>query len=308
MEKVSNLLVYEWNAWDGFLVSHLVGEDRRFRANYEDGPDDLGDAITDDVDAVLMQVNLSLPSAFPANRFALLRYFHSMALPVLNGNAVNITKRYLHGVLDRARIASAQADRSGDPDEMLFVKSNLNWGGEPEQRLPESAQANYPAEIACARIARHDGYYCARRKDIGVDVWSDDTVVVERYITNPEDSFYRVYGFGESVAVVKAHSDAQLKKICGSPRDTNATYSRREILSKDLGLPQDLQGVLARFLSQTSLQYFCLDIVHDLERAYIVDLNLTPYSGWSSQTARICQFLIDGFGEFLHQSKRARAG
>lgn len=304
MEKISNLLVYEWNAWDGFLVSHLVDEDQRFQASFEDRPDALHSAMTDDIDAVLLQINLSLPSAIPRNRSGFLEYCRSRTILVLNGKVENITKRHLHHLLDDAGITSAKAELAGDPEEALFVKSTLNCGGEPEHRLPASVRDSYQADIAGARIVKHDEYYFARRKHIDRDVWGDNSVVVERYITNPDNSFYRVYGFGDSIIVVTAHSDALIKKLSGCERDTNIMFSRSKIMSADLRLPQNLQSVLVRFLKKIPLQYFCLDIVHDNEQAYIIDLNLTPYSGRSSQNYEVCQFLIEGFGNLLRQTER----
>jgi hypothetical protein len=52
------------------------------------------------------------------------------------------------------------------------------------------------------------------------------------------------------------------------------------------------------------LAYFCLDLVHDGQRHYIIDLNLTPYSDPRRQTAEIREFLIRGAERFVRRAAR----
>ena len=123
--RLNTVLVYHWNAWDGFLVSHLVAEECCVPASYEDDYRVLELKIHNGIQAVLWQMDMSVPGAFPRNRQLIIKYLENRGLLVLNSGIVDITKVELHNMLQRAGLPSAKADRYGHPNERLFVKSNF---------------------------------------------------------------------------------------------------------------------------------------------------------------------------------------
>ena len=48
-----------------------------------------------------------------------------------------------------------------------------------------------------------------------------------------------------------------------------------------------------------ALDYFCLDIVHDTNEFFIIDLNLTPWSGVQEQSKDATEFLCQGANSYL---------
>ncbi len=289
----ANILVYEWEAWEGFLISHLVADYCRIPAAYEDTEQTVARYLSPNIKAVLLQINLSRQAGFPRQRQDLIACLKDRRIKVLNEQVTDITKANLHRLLAAAGINSVRADIDGDPDEPLFVKSNLNYGGEVEQRLPAAVRSTLFGE-GQRRITAYDQYYRTSRAKLDPAIWRDESVVIERYISNSEDSFYRVYGFGDSLVVVKAHNNKLIKKISGDQRDHNLFIRGDDLASLSAELPGNLQTLLLAFLNNIEVDYFCLDIVHDTENFYIVDMNTTPYSGTGRQVAKACDFLCQG--------------
>lgn len=290
-----SVAVYEWQAWDSFLVSHLVDAAGRVTASYDDPPDVLARALDAGADAVLPQINLSHGARFPHRRAAILDYCRGRGAVVLNASIGDIRKRTLHALLAGAGLPTAAAAPEGDGDEWLFVKSNLNSGGRPETRWLGGEPALGPRE-----------YYRTQRKAIRPEVWADERLVVERYVDNPVGSFYRVYRFGDAVVVVKGHSRSLIKKLSGHPDDVNHPYWLHDVVAGNTHLPDGLGATLSRFFATIPLEYGCLDIVHDLTDYYVVDLNPTPYSGVDEENAAMVAFLQEGAGRHLEARRASR--
>ena len=301
MSRLDCILVYEWQAWKGFLISHLVADYCHVQAAYEDDFSALERWLTPNIRAVLPQVNLSHSRLFPQQRAALFQQLKQRNILLLNAEVEDISKRHLHAMLARAGLRSARALPEGAPQQRLFVKSNLNWGGAAEQRLPPALQAQF-ALPASGLIQNWDGYYTALREEIAPALWRQSDLVIENYIENADNSFFRVYGFGEALVVVKAHSNALIKKLSGHPADKNYLLERRQLLEGTSELDADLHNQIKGFVRACPLAYFCLDMVHDGTQHTIIDLNLTPWAGVKQQTTEAVDFLCHGAQEHIKRS------
>ncbi len=269
-------------------------------ATFDDDLSIIEAALSSEHEAVLFQINLSRSGYFPRHREAIVRGLMDRGLTVLNRSIDDITKHNLHRLLESVGLESAQASRQGEPDELLFVKANLNWGGEMDfGYLPKPLHGACHVQPEAARIPKHDGYYPATRHSIPEEVWADPSVVIERYIQNGEDSFFRVYRAGNAIVVVKAHSPGWIKKLCGHPNDLNYVLTVDEILSGETALPAGLQSLIKTFLDRTAIDYFCVDVVHDTSDYFVIDLNLTPSSGTKHEDAHIIECMRQGFSDAL---------
>ena len=293
MPKLSNVLVYEWQAWKGFLISHLIADYCRIEAAFDDELDDLENALSPNIKAVLLQINLSRSKYFPAKRAKLIKGLQDRGLLVLNHAVGDITKKNLHTLLGTVGISAAKATVEGNPEEFLFIKSNLNWGGVAEQRLPESIREKFDEPTGMS-IKKHDQYYLAQRQDLTPEHWQDESIVIEKYIVNRENSFYRIYAFGDALVIVKAHTIDLIKKISGDKNDINYFYNKEEIIQNKTSLPLNLNKILRQFVLNIPLDYFCLDVVHNINDYFIIDLNLTPWSGVQDQSQEATEFLCQG--------------
>ena len=93
----------------------------------------------------------------------------------------------------------------------------------------------------------------------------------------------------------------------GHRNDYNICVGIDELAQGAADLPQGLQDVLSRYAHHTGMDYFCLDVVHDLNNYYIIDLNLTPHSGDEDEAdAEGAYFLRLGM-KHLSRSKQRRA-
>ena len=192
----------------------------------------------------------------------------------------------------------SETTSSGPADEILFVKTNLNYGGDLERWLPPEHIAAVGLEpLISPDIGGAYYYKTVERGMLPEDIWSDPAIVVEKYIANFEDSFYRVYFSGERVVIVKAFAPGIIKKLSGDPRDTNFVTDLEHLKAgtDELSISTTLKLDVATFVEKTPVEFGCVDIVHDgHDRHFIVDLNLTPYAGKRVPDAFLIDFLRAG--------------
>jgi hypothetical protein len=118
--------------------------------------------------------------------------------------------------------------------------------------------------------------------------------VVEKYVANAEDSFYRVYFSGKRVIIVKAFAPRIIKKLSDDPRDTNFVSDLEHLAAgtDKLPLSRELKRDVATFVANTPVEFGSIDIVHDgHDQHYIIDLNLTPYAGTKAHDGFLTNFL-----------------
>lgn len=288
--------VLEWRAWDGFLLAHVLGDDAvRIETDpFREFPSDQFERVCDSVTTVCFQINLSVRGQLPLRIRDLTNRFVERGVYVVNGVVQDIRKSTLHRHLEAIGLPSLKAAPSGSPDEILFVKTDLNYGGELERWLPpESIAAGDLKHLISPDIGAHC-YKTVERGMLRQDVWTDPTIVVEKYVTNAADSFYRVYFSGKQIIIVKAYAPGIIKKLARDPRDTNFVTDLESLkaATDDLPISETLKRDVARFVEQTPVEFGCIDVVHDgQDQHYIIDLNLTPYAGTGVSDVYLADFL-----------------
>ncbi len=276
--------VLEWQAWAGFLLTHVLGK-RGVRVEtdpFRELPPEQFEHLCDSFKTVCFQINLSVRGRLPLRIRDLTRRFAERGVYVVNGLVQDIRKSTLHAHLEAIGLPSLKAAKSGAADEILFVKTDLNYGGDLERWLPpESIAAANLGHLISADISAYH-YRTVERGMIDESVWADASAVVERYVGNEEDSFYRAYFSGRRVVIVKAFAPGDIKKLSDDPRDTNFVTDLEHLKAgtDELPLSAALKRDVATFVERTPVEFGCVDIVHDgHDRHYVVDLNLTPYAG-----------------------------
>jgi hypothetical protein len=276
--------VLEWQAWTGFLLTHVLGADAvRIETDpFREFPPEEFDRICDSFTTICFQINLSVRHRLPLRIRDLTSRFLERDLYVVNGLVQDIRKSTLQAHLDAIGLASLKAAPSGPADEMLFVKTDLNYGGELERWLPpESIAAAGFEQLISTDIGAYR-YKAVQRGKLQESVWTDPAIVIEKYVTNDENSFYRVYFSGERVIIVKAFAPGIIKKLSDDPRNTNFVTDLEHLKAGTDNLPisATLKRDVATFVEDTPVEFGCIDMVHDgHDNHYIVDLNLTPYAG-----------------------------
>ena len=294
------IAVLDWQAWEGFLLRHVLGDDAvRIETDpFREFPSVEFDRLCDSFTTVCFQITLSVRHRLPLRIRDLTNRFVERGVYVVNGLVQDIRKSALHAHLEAIGLPSLKASPRGAADEILFVKTDLNYGGDLERWLPAE---NIAAGGFDHLISQEGGAYRYRtveRRMLQKDVWSDPAIVVERYVTNSEDSFYRVYFSGKQVIIVEAFAPRTIKKLSGDPRDTNYVTDLEHLKAgtdDHLELNANLKRTVATFVENTPVEFGSIDIVHDgQDNHYIIDLNLTPYAGTRTHDPFLTNFLRMG--------------
>jgi hypothetical protein len=291
--------VLEWRAWGGFLLTHVLGEHavRVETDPFREFPPAQFERVCDSFKIVCFQINLSVRGRLPLRARDLTARFAGRGVYVVNGLVQDIRKSTLHAHLEAIGLPSLKAARSGPSDEILFVKTDLNYGGELERELPpESRAAAGFEQLISAEVGAYR-YRTAAREALQESVWADAALVVERYVANDENSFYRVYFSGRQVIIVKAFAPGVIKKLSNDSRDTNFVTDLEHLKAgtDELPLSAALKRDVATFVEHTPVEFGCVDIVHDgRDSHYVVDLNLTPYAGSRPYDDFLDSFLRSG--------------
>ncbi len=292
--------VLEWRAWKGFLLNHVLREKAvQIEVDpFRELPSEEFDRICDSFTTVCFQINLSVRSRLPLRIRDLTDRFKERGIYVVNGLVQDIRKSTLHAHLEAIGLNSPRATQAGAADEMLFVKTNLNYGGDLERWLPPESIAAGGLEHLVSPVIRGAYYYqTLERKMLHAGMWTDPAIVIEKYVTNSENTFYRVYFSGQQVIIVKAFAPGVIKKLSSDPRDTNYVTDLEHMKAgKDrLGISATLKRDVTTFVDKTPVEFGCIDIVHDgNDNHYIIDLNLTPYAGNRGPEKFLIDFLRKG--------------
>jgi hypothetical protein len=294
--RQSLVAVLEWRAWDGFLLTNVLGGQAvRIETDpFREFPSAEFDHVCDSFSIVCFQINLSVRSQLPLRIRDLTNRFVERGLYVVNGLVQDIRKSTLHTHLEAIGLPSLKAARSGSADEILFVKTNLNYGGELERWLPlETIAATGLEQFISSDIGAYH-YKTVERGMLEESIWTDPAIVVEKYVTNDKDSFYRVYFSGKQVIIVEAFAPGIIKKLSGDPENTNFMVDLKSLKAgtDDLPMSATLKRDVVTFVEKTPVEFGCIDIVHDgNDNHYVVDLNLTPYAGNRGYDDRLDNFL-----------------
>ncbi|HST51369.1 MAG TPA: hypothetical protein VLJ61_05100 [Pyrinomonadaceae bacterium] len=276
--------ILEWQAWDGFLLKHVLGE-RAARIEtdpFREFPSEQFERLCDSFTTVCFQINLSVRGRLPLRARDLTNRFVERGIYVVNGLVQDIRKSTLHAHLEAIGLPSLKAARYGCSDEILFVKTALNYGGDLERWLPPESIAAVGLEHLISTDVGAYRYKTVERGMLQESVWTDEALVVEKYVANEENSFYRIYFSGNQVIIVKAFAPGIIKKLSNDPRDTNFVTDLEHLKAgtDELSISAALKRDVTAFVENTPVEFGCIDIVHDgHDKHYVVDLNLTPYAG-----------------------------
>jgi hypothetical protein len=294
-----SVAVLEWQAWKGFLLGHVLGDEAvRIETDpFQEFPSLEFERVCSSCATVCFQINLSVRSYLPLRIRDLTARFSERGVYVVNGLVQDVRKSTLHAHLEAIGLASLKAAPSGSADEILFVKTNLNYGGDLERWLPQEniSAAQFEHLISPEIGAYH--YKIAKRGMLPDKLWMDPSIVIEKYVTNTEDSFYRAYFSGKQVIIVEAFAPRIIKKLSGNSRDTNYVTDLEHLQAgtDELELSAALKRDVATFIERTPVEFGAIDIVHDgHDNYYVIDLNLTPYAGTRPHDPYLTIFLRSG--------------
>jgi hypothetical protein len=296
----SDICVYDWSGYEGSLLENVVPGARRIRAMIGQSPQRVARRLPRSMRLLIVHLDISDDAPFISNAQEFDRVMSERGIKVLNHLLPDIRKRTVQACCQSYGLPSVAAHENGDEDELLIVKTDLNSGGAREQQLSAGQKARFHLPASIGRLNGPSGYFVKRRGDLGADIWRDPDLVVERYMTNPQGRFYRVYCAGNAVVISEAYDEKLVKRMGGDIRRHNHRLWRRtEHLYWDCDGAATLSPALLRtagvFAHRFQLDYGAIDVVEsDAGEFHIVDVNKTPYWGDESQPG-LLEHLRQGF-------------
>jgi hypothetical protein len=291
------LVVYDRSTWQGFLLPTIAPNARRLEARIgEDPPRILRRLGATTPSTFVFHVDLTDSSRCPFGRSRLTNALTLRGWRVLNPAFTDVSKRFVQKVCRRAHLNVTAAGEAGDPNEVVIMKTNRNYGGKPEAALAPSTRARLRIAAEPVRDSPDHGYIVCTRKQVPAAVWKSPAFVVERYVENSRNFFYRAYLLDGHVALSEGEDPALVKTIGRAKRHRLVLFSfsvRRGVMGE---VPPDLAGAadaVSRFAAAARMDYGCLDVLWDGAGGfYIVDITTTPHWGREDEW-RILSFMSD---------------
>ncbi len=276
-----NTIIYSNVNLDGYLINHLLPKATCILADFEDTAQAIMMRLPAECENFVFHINLSDSSSFPLDRPNLVDTFSARNIRVINAQLEDINRSSLHRDLEIMGLPCPRAKRTGSDEEPLFVKTNANWGGVAEARFYSKIGKPVPAGYPHPTISNQANYKRFHRCDVPSDYWKDARLVVESYISNVEESFFRVNVLLDAVVVTKSFSGDTIKNVAGGSADSNYITTRFRINEYDHPpeVPIKLLETLEIFFQKYEIDYGNIDIVHDGNDYYIIDINSTPWVG-----------------------------
>lgn len=289
------VLAYDLSHWRGFLLPVVVPDTARMNVVVGESKDEILERIPANFTGTFaFHINLTDASRCPQDRARLVVDLHSRGIRTLNAAVVDISKRSVQAACRRAGLRTTTAQCEGDASEVLIVKTNRNYGGVPEARLSSDDLDTLGTPVQAICKQSDHGYLVAPRGDLPAAAWEDENLVVERYIENESQLFYRVYILCDRFALSEGRERARIKTIGRSDRQRLLLFSVDATGHVDAAIPPDLEpavDAVLRFVSVTGMDFGCIDVLRDdSDHFYIVDMNTT--ATWGAETeVRIIEHL-----------------
>jgi len=193
---------------------------------------------------------------------------------VWNAFVTDISKRRVQQVCRGAGLPCAATTKEGDPDELVIVKSNANFGSKSERALSRREREKLHIQEPQALFRSELAYLVAPRRDVPDGLWQDEGLAIERYIHNAEHLFYRLRFVFDTWVISEVINPHYIKKMENCTSQKTFLVDRWDRSSR---LPDGLMTIAARFIDAFRLDFGALDVtLDDRGDFYVVDANPTP--------------------------------
>ncbi|HEX2190540.1 MAG TPA: hypothetical protein VHG51_16650 [Longimicrobiaceae bacterium] len=286
---------------DAYLLNQVFPHAQRIRVRVGESGDEVLQRLPDGIRWFVFHVNLTYSDRVPTGRAALLASLRARGIEVLNGRVLDISKTTVQRACAGAGLGSTLAGRDGDPAQLVIVKTDCNCGGLSEVILK-------PADREILDLAHQPtpawtrDYPVLPRGDVPPETWDAGDFVVERFVSNRSNRFFRAYVVRDRLVVSRVVDPEPVKRMpAGIPREDffftleGPAAGRPVLVHADADDPPgDVAGDVARFCLSFGLDFGALDVVQDDDGAsYIVDVNTTPVWGKTGHRD-ILEFLATG--------------
>jgi len=280
LSSAETVAIYEWQTKPAFLLSVLCPSSHRIEADPSDWAEDILQGLPKEIRLFAFHLNLTQTAPFPHDRPELCKALSRAGISVVNGEVTNISKAFIQASCRRLDLPTTEAVPEGDSDEMLIIKTCLNYGGLGERSL-DTRNLRILGRGAHGCSIDAGSYKIAKRRNVTHDEWTDPSLFIERFVQNREDRFCRVYVLGAYFVISEVVDPADLKRMPGGIERKNWFFSIHDGRCVTLGCASARLSTLAdqirQFVQLLRLDFAALDVViDDDDFHYIIDVNTTP--------------------------------
>jgi hypothetical protein len=305
--RAGGVAIYEWRAWDSYLIQAVFPQAHPIAAQIGESSSDLLARLPPGSRFVIFHIGLTQSGSLPVGRSELPQRLADKGILVLNADCHDYSKRRVQQACRNCGLPVATANEEGDPDQLVIIKTDWNYGGAHEQMLSLEEARILGLQVVTSPTIRSvlDYRVCARRQ-VPALMWSSPDLVIERYIGQGCPVVFRIYVLGERLVIETVVLYSIIKKIhAGAPR--RILYFRAGVLMNivnDAGdcqvpdVPSRLLSDIDRFRGDIGMEFGAIDVLLDESGVpYIIDANATPF--WSRRHDEdILRFLRLGLEEF----------
>jgi hypothetical protein len=277
-------VIYEWNAWWQFKLVRAMPEAHRLTARPGEHAQHVLDRCPPTATAFAFHVNATFSGKFPHERSVLIAGLEARGIVPINGAITDISKRWVQAQCAACGLPVTTAASEGDPDERLIVKTNHNYGGRSERLLAAADLTGLGVPSPSAVVVDPRAYPIVARRAIPGAWWVDPALTIERFIENRHNRIYRVSLAGRRFDVMRLINTRLLKKVDDSQEKVVMMCDRDRLARGDVrGVEAHVSAAVVRFVDAANLDFGSLDVIADDDgRAYILDVNTTPYGATNS--------------------------
>lgn len=273
------LVVYDWFTLPGFLVYAIADTPIVLKAAVQDSVDLVLAGIPEGTTHFLFHLNCTRTARFPVDRTHLIRGLEARGIRVLNKRATDISKAVLQSRCQALGLPSVHTSAGdGLPDDVIIVKSNLNYGGANEWALTMEEREILGVGSGSTMIYEPNHYLVMPRREIQADWWEDSQLVCERFVGNPEGRWLRGFRCMDRFVLCEMESPEQVKKVGSSRllRTWMIQPNREESMPDDAVAARTLADIL-RLADDVGLDFGAVDAMIGADGTpYIIDVNTTP--------------------------------
>lgn len=278
--------IYEWMAWEGFFMPTLFNNSVRITGCIYQNENEIISKVIANTGYFVFHINLTKTHNFIENRANLINILKEKGFKLINEGVLDTSKNWLQKACIENKINSTSAKISGDPDELLIVKTNFNYAGRSENKL--TSREKEILSLSTKNYSTDLNYTIASRKNLPKDTWKNEILVVEKFINNVDNLFYRAHKLFYRIVLTEVIDENLIRKMPDGIKTTNYYFDLKQDNNSDENYKnfENLILQIECICKYGEIDFGAFDIVKsDSSEYFIIDINLTPYWGFSPHPA-----------------------
>lgn len=270
MIKNYNLAVYNYNSYLNYLINHFkrsVSIQGKIKQKNQIILDSLKKY---DIKYFLFHIDLTVTDDFFINKKELIEVLHLKNIRTINSNLSDIRKTTIQEACKKIKINNV-VDNINEND-IIIIKSNFNNGAAKELNLSKNEKT-----ILKLNYLQESSLSYKIFKKIYIKVIDNNQYIVEKFIENKQDLFYRAYKLYNRLVVSEVVDKNKIKKMPIGISRQNYFF---DLFNLDDHKFYSIAYQIKKLSDYMNIDYAAFDIVmSDDNEFYIIDINTTPFWG-----------------------------